>query len=851
MSTLHTLRRALPGFLLLCAAALAAPPAQAQSLPETLEAIHRARVTTRILYITAHPDDEFSSLLAYLAHGLGADTALLTLTRGEGGQNAIGPEQGAQLAMIRTEELLEATQIEGVRLYFTRAPDFGYSKTLEETLRMWGDTALGDMVRVIRTFRPHVVINGWGGVRSGHGNHQASGVLTPRAFELAGDPKAFPEQLAEGLMPWKPMLLLENPRGSSAEGWRVPVEEISPIWGKSYTEIGIEGHVHHRSQGIAAFLNSPFLSRPVRLARADGGRFDPQQLAEPLTALAARGVPAAPLESADRALAEARDAALRLDWAAAARAVARAGKGVADLEAQLAKQAGDTAGMQWELARVRERMDAALTETAALRIEARADRSEIVAGESFSVRVRVRRREGIPGEFAKLALALPTGWSVSKEETEPNGVVRFAVSIPKDAEAPHSSTDWMLPWPSPLVEARLHAVVEGYGFDASAPVKAQRATSTHVDILPLTLVPAVTLALEPRQFLVVEERLPKQLELLTRVHSYGTSATRIALGLDAPHGWQVTAPDPVEFSAPGDQLARFRITLPQKVAEGSYELKAYAQRGADVFRTSVEPLPSLPTRLWSEPAVAGVRAFDIVVPDGLRIGYVAAENDPIPESLRQLGVRVELLDPVALAFGDLRQFDAIAIGIRAYELREDLIRANQRLLDYVAAGGTLVVQYQRENVWDALKLAPYFASIGASPRPGSDRVPAAARSETLSEPGRPPATPVRITDENSPVRFLLPDHPVLNLPNKITQKDFQNWVQDRGLYFWSQWDARYQAVLAMRDPGEQEATGGLLYARYGKGVYIYTGLAFFRQLPEGVPGAYRLFINLLSQSKVK
>ena len=822
MSRRHKLRRALPGFLLFCAAALAALPAKAQGLPETLEAIHRARVTTRILYITAHPDDEFSSLLAYLAHGLGADTALLTLTRGEGGQNAIGPERGAQLGMIRTEELLEATQVEGVRLYFTRAPDFGYSKTLEETLRMWGDTALGDMVRVIRTFRPHVIINGWGGVRSGHGNHQASGLLTPRAFELAGDPKAFPEQLAEGLKPWKPTLLLENPRGSSAEGWRVPVEEISPIWGKSYTEIGMGGFVHHRSQGVTAFLNSPFLSRPVRLARADGGKFEPQQLAEPLTAL---GVPAAPFENADRALAEARDTALRLDWAAAARAIARAGKVIAELEAQLAKQTGDTAGAQWELARVRERMDAALAEAAALRIEARADRSEIVAGESFPVRAQVRWREQIPGEFAKPTLVLPTGWSVSKEEAEPNGVERFTVSIPKDTQAPHSPTDWMLPWPPPLMEARVHAVVEGYGFDASAPVKAQSATSTHVDVLPLTLVPAVTLALEPRQFLVVEQHPPKQLELLARVHSYGTSAARVALGLDVPGGWQVAAPGPVEFSAPGDQLVRFRITLPQKVAEGSYELKAYAQRGSDVFRTTVEPLPSLPTRLWSEPAVAAVRALDIVVPEGLRVGYVAAENDPIPESLRQLGVRAELLDPVALAFGGLRQFDAIAIGIRAYELREDLIRANQRLLDYVSAGGTLVVQYQRENVWNALKPAPYPAAIG--------------------QPS------VRITNENSPVRFLAPNHPVLNFPNKITQKDFQGWVQDRGLYFWSQFDPRYQPILAMRDPGEEEATGGLLYARYGKGVYIYTGLAFFRQLPEGVPGAYRLFINLLSQSKAK
>jgi LmbE family N-acetylglucosaminyl deacetylase len=820
------LRRVFAVVALALPATLAGPPARAQSLPEALEAIHRARVTTRILYITAHPDDEFSSLLAYLAHGLGADTALLTLTRGEGGQNAIGPEMGAQLGMIRTEELLEATQVEGVRLYFTRAPDFGYSKTLEETLRIWGDVALGDMVRVIRTFRPHVVINGWGGVDVGHGNHQASKVLTPKAFAAAGDPNAFPEQLAEGLRPWKPTLLLEPLRRDFSEGWRVPVEQISLVWGKSYTEIGLEGFVHHRSQGVAAFLGSPFLSRPVRLARPDGGGFDPQQLAEPLAALALPGVSGSPLGNTDRALEQAREAALRLDWASAVAALAQAGRIMAELEAQLGRQTGDAAAAaRWELARVREHVDAALAAAVALRVEARADRGEIVAGENFSVRARVRRRAEVPGEFAKPALMLPPGWSVSKEETEPNGAVRFTVAIPNGAEAPHSPTDWMLPWPPPLVTARVHAVVEGYAFDAAAPVQAQRATSTHVNTLPLTLVPAVTLTLEPQQFVVSEKRPAKPLELLARVRFYGTSPAKVAVGLDVPDGWRASSSDPLEFAGAGDQLARFTVTPPAKIAAGNYALKAWASRDGEKFRMSLESVPSLPTRLWSEPAVVVVRAFDVAVPEGLRVGYVAAENDPIPAALSQLGVQVELLDPVALAFGDLRRFDAIAIGIRAYELREGLGRANRRLLDYAAAGGTLLVQYQREGVWNALKPAPYPAAIGQ------------------------PA--VRITDEDSPVRFLAPESPVLNFPNKISLEDFKGWVQDRGLYFWSQWDPRYQPVLAMRDPGEPDVNGALLYARCGKGVYIYTGLAFFRQLPEGVPGAYRLFINLLSQSKAK
>jgi hypothetical protein len=268
-------------------------------------------------------------------------------------------------------------------------------------------------------------------------------------------------------------------------------------------------------------------------------------------------------------------------------------------------------------------------------------------------------------------------------------------------------------------------------------------------------------------------------------------------------------------------------------------LKAYARRGEDRFTTSLEPLATLPTRLWSELAVANVRVFDLNVPRDLRVGYIAAENDPIPEALRQVGVRVEMLDEAALAFGDLSRFDAIAVGVRAYELRQDLIRANKRLLDYAAAGGTLVVQYQRDSDWNRLRPAPYPAGINPRPGPGGQPGGAAPRNR-----------PERVTDENATVRVLQPAHAALNFPNAIRAEDFSGWVQERGLYFWTEFDARYQPLLAMRDPTDSEdATGALVVARHGKGVYIYTGLAFFRQLPAGVPGAYRLFVNLLSQSK--
>ena len=818
------MRQKTPVIIFLLAATLAvASAARAQSLPEAVEAIDRARVTTRILYVTAHPDDESSRVLTYLARGLGADVALLSVTRGEGGQNALGPEEGTQLGLLRTDELLAATRAYGVRLFYTRAPDLGYSKTVEETKRIWAGTALDDMVRVIRTFQPHIVINNWGGVTGGHGHHQTTGIITPQAVEAAADPNAFPGQLADGLAPWRVQSLLVFDRDDKAQGLRLPVEGISPVWGKSYTEIGLEGFLHHRTQGIAGVLTSPFFRRPVYVRKADGSAFDGSLLARPLTALDADGsTPRAPLESADRSLAAARAAALNLDWAAAAKALAAAGLEITAAREHLAPSSPPQSAR--ELEAVKKHIDAALALASGLRLDPEADRRELVAGETFTVRVDSQHRENVLDQIDKPALMLPTGWTIAARADEVSGA-RFTVQLPDGAVNPVGKDDWMLPWPPPLVVARQRAVVAGYAFEAESPAVMTQATSTRVDVQPLAVVPAITLHLEPRQFLLVEKHPPRQLELVARVRYYGSQPVNLTVGLDAPFGWTPSPRVKLKFDAPDDHLVGLSVTLPENIPAGSYPIHASAQLQTRVFRDSVEPLPTLPSRLWTERAESFARVLDLHVPENLHVGYVAGENDPIPEILRQVGVQVEMLDPAALAFGDLSRFDAIAIGIRAYELRSDLARANQRLLDYADAGGTLVVQYQRSNDWQRLKPAPFPATVG-SPT-------------------------VRITDENSPVRIALPAHPLLNFPNRIGPADFNGWVQERGLYFFSEFDVRYEAPLAMRDPGEQEVTGGLVFARTGKGVYIYTGLAFFRQLPEGVPGAVRLFVNLLSQSRNK
>lgn len=817
-----------------------APPASAQALPETVEAINKARVTTRVLFITAHPDDEWSSLLTYLSRGLDADVGLLSITRGQGGQNAIGPEQGDKLGVIRTEELLAAGQHYGVRQFFTRAEDTGYVRTPEQAKKIWGDTALEDMVRVIRTFRPEVVINGWGGVHGGHGHHQQSGILTPQAVAAAADPKMFPQQLAEGLTLWKVQLEVRLARDSASGAVELPVNSVSPIWGKSYVEMGMEGHAQHRSQGTPAFFGNPFFRRPVYVISENAkgeitGPFDKKLLAEPLAGLAARFPSLSPqlgpaLSAADERLAAAAKSALALDRPAAAHSLAEAGKGIVALRNEIAKQAvsAETAAALWQLDRVHECVDRALVEVVALSIDTQANRHELVANESFSVDVNFPDKPAAPAKWTvdRSTLEVPEGWSVTVDRKS-DASYRFDVSIPAGAKPPSAPGDAILPFPPPLVKVALHAEVNGYEFTITHHVESVEATTTGIATYPLELVPALTLTIEPPQVMVGASRASEPVKLVARVRYHGTQPAKVSVGINMPRGWSVQQSEssgPLDFSAAGDQLIRFVVTPPLHPAPGGYALHPYARLEGDSesFRTSLDPIPTLPTHEWSEPSDAYVHVLDLAVPSGLHVGYIAADNDPLPEVLRQLGIRVDLLDDVALAFGDLSRYDAIAVGIRAYELRADLPRTNQRLLDYVKSGGTLVVQYQRDFAWNKWLPAPY--------------------------PAKMPDSTSRVTDSNSPVRFLAPENPLLNSPNKITAADFDGWIQERGLYFWGTFDVKYQPVLGLTDPGQPEANGGLVYTRYGKGVYIYTGLSFFRQLPAGVPGAYRLFVNLLSQT---
>jgi LmbE family N-acetylglucosaminyl deacetylase len=822
-------------------------PGTGPGLPETIEAIESARMTTRILYITAHPDDESATLLTYLARGLHADVALLTLTRGEGGQNDLGPEQAPQLGLIRTQELLAATRGYGIKLFFTNAPDFGFSKTPEETEKIWGQPVLGDMVRVIRTFRPNIVVNGWGGVHGGHGHHQTSGLWTPVAVQMAADANKFPEQLHEGLSVWgdgaNPVELLDTERGgaSRGNGAALPVDNISPLWGKTYREIGLDAFANHRSQGITNFIGSPFLRQPLVLIEENGGKFDPATLGVNLTRWAENashsmcggkqdGCEVLKLIEADKRIQSARTAALALDWRTAMSQLSDAAQIISQVLHVVPEEVttvvpgpGASVDQLFDLGQIKKRIEHALAMAAGLELRAESDREMLVVGESFGVHAESHCRKEEGCELGALSLQLPAEFKLSKTEADAEKGFQFTVAV-NGAAPPLNAWTKLLPEPPPLLYAQQEVNVAGYKFNQRVPVTYIFATSTRLDRVPVRIVPAYTLAVDPNQAIDVLGKQPKPFDVLLRVHSYSTQPAKISVGLEVAKGFSASAPVEVSFEGVGDRYAKLTVTAPNNLPAGNYPITAFAQRGEEKFSTSLEPLPSLATQFWSEPAQCMMHALAINVPAHLVVGYITAEGEPIPDALRMLGIHVETLDAQALTFGDLSRFDAIVVGVRAYELRPELPGANQRLLDYAANGGTLLVQYNRDFAWNRAQYAPYPAKI-----------------LTGQSGGLP-----RITDETSPVKFLKPDDPLLNEPNKITQADFQGWIQVRGVYYWTQFDAKYTAVLAMNDPGEPDLDGAIVYTHFGKGLYIYTGIAFFREIPEGVPGAYRLFVNLIS-----
>ncbi|MFB3827290.1 MAG: PIG-L family deacetylase [Bryobacteraceae bacterium] len=784
--------------------------------PEIEQALRRVNVLGSVLMIAAHPDDENTAVLAYFARGRGIRTAYLSATRGEGGQNLIGPEQGDALGVIRTQELLAARRIDGAEQFFTRAIDFGFTKSADETIAKWGrERIVADMTWVIRRYRPDVVMVRFSGTsRDGHGQHYASSILGREAYNAAGDPARFPEQLRL-VSVWRPKRLVwntfsftaEQERQAAALPSRVEVDtgEFNPVLGRSYNEIAGMSRSLHRSQGMGSperrgssrnyFVH--VAGEPARQDLFDGvdttwNRVPGGAEIGKLTGAALAAFRPERPEAALPALAKARPliAALRDPWAAV---------------------------------KLKE-VDEAMALCAGLWLSADADGWAAVPGSRVSVRVTALNRSPAPVTLEKMELngaGVSVGKSLAYNQpftSSLEGAAGNAYSQPFWLETPHGPDYYEISNQEligvaenpPAMKVRFTLRVAGTEVALDRPVEYR-----YVDRVggertrPLAVTPPVAFNF-PQQSVLFPSPAPKRvdIEALAIVRQSGGEAR-----LEAPARWTSTpASRPFPAGAAGEQHAlQFQVA-----PDGGAAMARVLAGGAPARGLTVISYPHIPPQVLLPRAEVRLVRADVRV-TARKVGYVMGAGDEVPDALRQLGCEVTLLAPSDLAERPLGEFDAIVAGVRAYNTRADLRANHARLMQYVSGGGTYIVQY---NVAEGAlgNIGPYSVSLGRE----------------------------RVSVEDAPVTFPDPASALLHTPNEITARDFEGWVQERGLYFASRWDPRYHTVMASHDPGEEPLAGGELWTRYGKGVYIFTAYSWFRQLPAGVPGAYRLFANLLS-----
>ncbi|MBE0656524.1 MAG: PIG-L family deacetylase [Bryobacteraceae bacterium] len=816
--------------LLILAIATAATGLCAAGSADVLERIERLRNTGRVLMIAAHPDDENTALLAYCARGRKLQTAYLSLTRGEGGQNLIGSEQGIMLGVIRTEELLAARRLDGARQYFTRAIDFGFSKTAEETMRFWGkDEVLADVVWVVRKFRPDVIILRFSGTpRDGHGHHQASAMIGKDAFHAAADASRFADQLKDAAV-WKARRVMwngfsftreqEREMSSAPKAVRVDTGEYDPLLGMSYGELASLSRSQHRSQGFGtgprrgsqmnalftvdgeAAVNDFMDGVDTTWGRFEGGKTVADALDEALAAFE----PRAPENSLP--------GLLKARRAMAAMQAAEAKERLAELDEAIAAAAGihfeasTSRGMTTPGGEVEVTLTAIARGKTPVSLKGATVGGTAVAAGTLGVNQILT---------AKQKVAAPARTSQPYWLREPASAGMFKVADRRMLGEPANA---------PAIEARAVFAVEGVEFELARPVEhvwVDRSKGEERE--PLEVLPAVAVELDGTA-MVFPDAQPKEVSLNLASMSRDIGGT---VRLEPPEGWSA-APDTQRFdiSTTGQSTVKFTVTPPRGESRGVVRAVAQTTSGrADggLVRLTYDHITP---RTIAVPAEAAVIRQDFKVLSK-RIGYIMGAGDQIPRALEQMGCEVTMLEKADLEKGDLSRFDAIVTGVRAFNVREDLRRASSRLWEYARQGGTVVVQY---NVMDG-----QFWSNEAG---------------TLTSLGPYPVqlSRDRVTVEEAPVKAVLPDHALLNAPNKIVAADWDGWVQERGLYFAGKWDEKYETPIEMNDPGERPSRGSLLTVRVGKGAYVMSGLSFFRQLPAGVPGAYKLFANMISAGK--
>lgn len=876
--------------LLLCGSAVTAdtpaPVSPVEPLPADTgsaglqEMLLRLRTTARLMQVVAHPDDEDGGVLTLESRGKGATVLLQTLNRGEGGQNKLGSNLFDVLGVLRTLELTQADRYYAVEQRFTRVADFGYSKTAEETFQKWDghDIALGDLVRVIRSFQPDVLVARFSGTdRDGHGHHQASSILTREAFHAAADPNRFPEQLKEGLQPWQAKkLYIGNvcPWGAKTcpdEDYTVPLNtgKVNATLGESYVQFAMDGLKHQLSQGAGGWTVEPGdrfafykLVDSVLASTTDGKGhekdfFDGIDTSLPgLTARLGVEKSKAPflrvgLTELQTKITEA-GAATKSDPTKAADALLSARQMAGRLIEQVKQSTLSPATKAWLVVRLRNKKDqfdeaanlaagVGLHVNADVPVAADADRAYMaVPGQSFDVTAHFARKAKV--QLEKVDLDLPAGWKyreIKKTGAGANVAVRFRVTAPADAgytrpywhrndpetDAINTIDDMRyitLPFPPPPVRAHAVYVLDGKQGSARAVAMVKYKDESGKELeRAVAVAPAFSVMLEPGQQVIPTEGGADS-KVRVAVTSNLRGASEGMLHLEAPAGWRVEPANlRLDFHAAGEKVEfEFRV-FHDGLKEGRTEIRAIFESNGKNYGEgySVVTREDLDTFYYYQPATQHVSVVDVKVPQGLNVGYMMGAGDDIPTVLKQIGINVTLVPADKLATEDLSQYGTLILGIRANDTQKEIAENHQKLLDYVAGGGTLIVQYNT-GVGDFNKdsLTPFRAQLSR----------------------------VRVSVEEAPVQILAPDDSIFHYPNAITEKDFDGWVQERGLYFMDQWASEFKPLLACHDPGEPEQKGGLLRAQYGKGTYIYTGYAFFRQLPAGVPGAIRLYVNLLA-----
>ncbi|MBY0492953.1 MAG: PIG-L family deacetylase [Cyanobacteria bacterium] len=894
------------------------PVAALKGRPALELALRKLDTVGNFMMTTAHPDDENNAMLAYFSHGRGFRTSLVTATHGEGGQNEIGPELFVPLAVLRTEELLAAHRFDGAEQFFTRAIDFGFSFSVEETLDKWGhQEILGDYVRMIRTIRPDVIV---GFVFDGDGggqHHQTSSRLTLEAFRAAADPARFPEQIKEGLRPWQakkfyytdtagfgPPRPAGQPRAGGVPGAEAQAittfangAMFDAVLGRTYDEIAGEARSMHKCQGMSQLLPLPapikggggFGPGPggvrayrLRDSALDGGvnRPDPNIFDGVDTSLRsllafAPGAPAELGAGLDRISAAVADARKQLETGGEPAAVPPLTVGLKALRDLRASVKGmnlrdsELYEIDFRLAQKEPQFAQALMLAADVRLDAVARDGLVVAGQPLQIDLLMANRgktavdravtvNGFSAAAGCAGLTVQAGASSGCDQTVTipadarltaahfrNGSA-FAGAAAADKPVParyvfDPDVPFGLPFrPTPFT-ATFAMSVSNTPFSITLPI---RSRSEH-DIFAgekraeIHVVPAFAVSTTP-EILVVSTAAPgagrrepgaKDVRVTVTNHAKGAATANVSL--DLPQGWRATpATQPVNFTREDEQMAvRFSLQPPSaatlaaaamKPGGNQFSVRANVSSGVLSQGYQVIEYPHTTRRhVLVDPTIA-VKALDVSVTPNLTVGYVMGVGDEVPAALEQLGVKLTMITPDELAWGDLSKYRVIMTGVRAYERRNDLRAYNQRLIDYAKAGGTVIVQYNKFEFNDA-QYGPYPARVGRE----------------------------RVTDENAEMQLVDPAHPVFNTPNKIGRADWANWVQERGLYFLDQAgrDPQYKDLIEFTEPfpyNQGTKVGALVEAQVGKGRWIYIGLGLWRQLPAGTDGAYRLMANLLS-----